>query len=336
MLSHPEKDEREAEPQPGTARKNYPCNKALRAELLVLREQPGWSNNVIAKRLGINPSIVSQYLNENGCVYDGDVPRIERLIEDMISNEARRRASGVETVQCDEVEQTRVALEYIRKTNDIGVLLDESGSGKTRGEEFYIKQNPTAIWYRCYAWNTSKHAAQNFIFETVGNTGYDGRTPRTEHSIKKLRGSDRLLIVDDAHFLHHTALQWWVHFHEATQCPLALAGTFELIKKIEADPQIFSRVGLRFEIKKVDAQGHLAIDRELIKHLIRQLAPKVNGEMTELVDLCEQVAREHGHYRSVHKQLKVAVEIKAGNGKLSHAQAFRAAHTMLVRNYNLN
>lgn len=169
-----------------------------------------------------------------------------------------------------------------------------------------------------------------------GQTGYDGRTPRALHAVKKLRGSERLLMVDDAHFLHHTALQWWVHFHEATQCPLALAGTYDLLNKIEADPQIFSRVGLRFEIKKMDDKGHLLIDRALIRHLIQQLAPKVNGEMEELTDLCEQVAKEHGHYRSVHKQLKVAVEVKSGNAKLSYVAAFRAAHAMLVRNYNLN
>lgn len=332
MLSHPEKDERPDEP----ARKTFRCDKALREELLALREQPSWSNNVIAKRVGINTSIVSQYLNEAGCLYDGDVARIEGLFEDMLSNEARRRASGVETVQCDEVEQCRVALEYIRKTSDIGVLLDESGGGKTRGIEHYAKQNTTAIFYRCFAWNISKSSAQNFVFQTVGTTGYDNRTPRAEHAVKKLRGSERLLIVDDAHFLHQTALQWWVHFHEATQCPLALTGTYALIKKIEADPQIFSRVGLRFEIKKTGKDGALAIDRPLLRHLISELAPKVNGELDELLDLCEQVGKEHGHYRSVHKQLKVATELKTGNPKLTYVQAFRAAHTMLVRNYNLS
>ena len=59
------------------------------------------------------------------------------------------------------------------------------------------------------------------------------------------------------------------------------------------------------------------------------------------MNLCEQVAKEHGHYRSAHKQLKVAEELRCGSyqgkGKrLTYVEAFRAAHSMLVRNYNLN
>jgi DNA transposition AAA+ family ATPase len=308
----------------------------LRERLTELREQPGWSNNVLAKRLGVNPSVVSQYLNDEGCVYPGDIKSLEAKIVDLLENESRRRASGVETIACDETEQTRIALEYIRKTSDIGVIVDSSGGGKSRGCEFYAKENPTAIFFRAYAWCVAKKDAERFMFEKAGQSGYDNRTPRTVHAVNKLRGSERLIIVDDAHFLHHTALQWWVHFHEATQMPLALAGTFELLKKIEADPQIFSRVGLRFEIKKLDAKGAIVIDRELLKHLLHQLVPRCNRELNELIDLCEQVAREHGQYRSVHKQLKVTAELKAGNGKLTYCDAFRAAHTMLVRNYPLN
>jgi DNA transposition AAA+ family ATPase len=317
-------------------RKVYPCDKVLRERLSVLRELPGWSNNVIAKRMGVNPAVISQYLNDEGCIYPGDIKSLETKITDLLDNEARRQASGVETVKCDETQQVRTALEYIRKTSDIGLIIDSSGGGKTRGCEFYVKENPTAIFFRAYAWCVAKKDAERFMFDKAGQSGYDNRTPRTVHAVNKLRGSERLIVVDDAHFLHHTALLWWVHFHEATQMPLALGGTFELLKKIEADPQIFSRVGLRFEIKKLDDKGGIVIDRELIKHLIHQLLPNCNGELADLTDLCEQVAREHGQYRSVHKQLKVTAELKAGNKKLDYCAAFRAAHTMLVRNYPLS
>ena len=55
----------------------YPCDKTLRQKLLELREQPGWSNNTIAKKIGVNAAVVSQYLNDSGCVYPGDVPKLE-------------------------------------------------------------------------------------------------------------------------------------------------------------------------------------------------------------------------------------------------------------------
>jgi DNA transposition AAA+ family ATPase len=346
MLSHPEIEERDPQPEPQTSkRKVFPCDKALRQRLLELRDQPCWSNNAIAKRMGVNSSLISQYLNDEGCVYDGDIPKLERRINDFLENEARRRASGVETTNSAVTNQVRDAFEYIRKTSDVGVVMDESGDGKTRGIERYVQgdkdggdSHPTAIVYRTFSWATGLHDVEAFLFDVIGRTNWDGKSKRILNTIKNLRGTDRLLIVDDAHKLTRPALQFWFDLHDATLCPIAFVGTFELLKKLEDDPQRFSRVGLHFEITN-EKNG---IDHGLLNHLITSLIPEANSEMEELKDLCEQVAREHGHYRSVHKQLKVAVELRAGSytgrgqSRLSYVQAFRAAHTMLVRNYNLN
>jgi DNA transposition AAA+ family ATPase len=155
--------------------------------------------------------------------------------------------------------------------------------------------------------------------------------------VNKLRGSDRLLIVDDAHKLTRPALQWFFDFHDATQVPVALVGTYELLDKLEDDTQRFSRVGYHEEIKHTDAGGKLVVDRALVKHLVKQLVPAANGESESLCDLAEQVAEQHGHYRSVHKQLKLAIEIKAGSkADITWVQAFRAAHTKLIRKYKLS
>jgi len=324
--SHPEKAERGEPVEEG---KVFRCDEITREALRALRETPGFSNNVIAKRLGINVSIVSQYLNDRGCVYPGDVAKLERKIADLLDNETRRRASGVDTITSAATKQVTDALEYIRKTNDAGTVVDDSGDGKSRGVDLYYKEHPTAILYRCYAWANTRKNAEAFILDVAGKSDYNNRIPRAEYAIKKLRGCDRLIILDDAHFLHFTALLWWIHFHEATLMPVALVGTHALLEKVEKDPQIFSRIGLRFVIKQQDTEGNAGIDRMLLKHMVNQLVPNVNGCMEELTDLCEQVAKEHGHYRSVHKQLKLAVELKGVKKHLTWPAAFKAAHTML-------
>jgi len=332
--THPEKQERETK----ITRTIYKCDIALRNKLAEQRELPGWSNNVIARKLGINVAIISQYLNDDGCVYPGDIPKLERGINDLLENESRRRASGIETTSSDMATQIRDAFEFIRKTNDIGVVLAESGDGKSRGIDFYVKgdkdgngSHPTAIHYRTFTWSKGVESVESEMFDVAGKKNYDGKTKRVLNTVKNLRGSDRLIIVDDAHKLTRMALQWWFDFYEATQCPIAFVGTFELLDRLEDDAQRFSRVGLHYEITSEDGK----IDRDLIRHLIRQIVPNL-GELEEVTDLCEQVAKEHGHYRSVHKQLKVAVEIKGQKNRLPFAEAFKSAHTMLIRNYKLN
>ncbi|HEV2329215.1 MAG TPA: hypothetical protein VGY56_10545 [Verrucomicrobiae bacterium] len=344
--SHPETNRREPVELPpvdpsekkasGAATKTYRCNNAIRDTLLAKREEPEFSNKRLAQRIGVSEAVVSQYLNDAGCVYSGDVPKFELKAVDFLTNEARRRASGVTPMKSNEAEQMRVALEYIRKTSDAGLVLSASGEGKTCGIEYYLKENPTAIYYPVWSWACSKHDAASFLFKVAGQSGYDNRTKREVWAVDKLRGSERLIIVDTAHNLHITAFNFWLDIHMATEMPIAFVGTFKLLTIVTGDVQLSSRIGFRDEIRRKDAAGNLKVDRNLLNHMIQELLPKDNSFTPELTHLCAQVASNQGCYRSVHKQLKLAVEIRSGEKILSWPDAFRCAHMKLIRDYDLD
>lgn len=304
----------------------------LQAQLAAMREA-GSSNNKLAKSLGCNAAYVQGYIAGD---FPGELDKFERKLVDFFANESRRKASGVETIESSTAAQIKTACELIRKTNDMGAICAPSGEGKTRGIELYLVSNPTAILYRTTVWSCDKKAVEAAMFDAVGRDGWDKQTRYATFMVNKLRGSNRFIIVDDAHKLSRPALQWFYDFHDATQCPIALFGTLALLDKLEDDPQRFSRSGYYQEIKQVDAKGNLVVDRALIKSLVKQLAQDANGETENLIDLSEQVAAEHGHYRSVHKQLKLAAEIRSGAKNISWPQAFRAAHTKLIRNYKIS
>lgn len=306
----------------------YPCNEGLRQRLIELRAG-GLSNNKLAAKLGCSPAIVSQWLAPEGNTYPADIGKWEKRAEDYLRNEARRRASGVDTTDCDIARQINAALEAIRRTNDVGAIMAEAGFGKTRAIELYCLNNPTAIRFPVKSWACDKASIEGALFNAIGSTGYDGNSKRAQFLASKLTGSDRLLIVDDAHKLTRPALQWLFDFTDETQTPLGLIGTLELLDKIEDDAQRFSRVGLCYEIVPESPQ-------ELITHLIKTHAPSANGATGELADLCEQVVVQHGHYRAVNKQLKLAAELKEHAKKpITWPEAFRQAHTKLVRKYKL-
>ncbi len=147
--------------------------------------------------------------------------------------------------------------------------------------------------------------------------------------MRKMRGSDRLVIVDDAHKLTQRGLQCLMDFHDETHSPVAMVGTFELIDKLERDAQLFSRVGLKWVIGQTRP-------KELIDHIIHSLVPNANGHSEELAALCEQVASQAGHFRAVHKQLKLAVEMLETSSTYKNiVAAFRGAHSKMCRNYKL-
>ena len=308
--------------------KTYPCNEALRQRLIDLRTN-GLSNPKLAGKLGCSSAVISQWLSPEGNQYPADIIKWERRADDFLRNEARRKASGVETTSCEVTRQLTAAFELVRKTNDVGVIMAEAGYGKTRGVEAYVTDNPTALLFTVKSWASDKGSIEGALFVACNFGGYDHRTKRAVFLAQKLTGTDRLLIVDDAHKLTRPALQWLFDFTDETQTPLALVGTFDLEDKIADDPQRFSRVGLRFEIVPEKP-------RDLIEHLVKTHAPNANGALNELCELCEQVVAQHGHYRAVNKQLKLAAELKDSSKKdLAWPVAFRQAHTQLVRKYAL-
>jgi DNA transposition AAA+ family ATPase len=314
----------------------YRCNEALRLKLRAMRDAEGsiWSNNKFATKLGSSAAVISQYLNDRGCIYNGDRKTLEASIEDFLRNEERRRASGVDTTWCDSAEQMRKAFAYIRKTNDVGAIIAESGEGKSRGIELIREENPLTILFHVRAWSCDKISLQSALWDVIPHIGYDPQTKRAAFIVTSLRGSDRPLIVDDAHKLTRPALHLLFDLYDETNIPIALVGTEDLLDKLEDDTQRFSRVGISWAVKPDAKKAHNR--RALITHLVAKLAREVNEEREELIDLCEQVANNHGRYRSVEKQLKLAAELRATTTKpLTWCQAFRQCHTMLLRQYQL-
>jgi hypothetical protein len=78
----------------GVERQIHRCNNQLREILLRLRDSQGstWDNAKFAQHLGVNRCVVSEYLNERGCLYHGDIPKLERAIGAFLKMLAKRTA----------------------------------------------------------------------------------------------------------------------------------------------------------------------------------------------------------------------------------------------------
>jgi DNA transposition AAA+ family ATPase len=302
----------------------------IRERVLQYKETKKLTNVALAKKLGYSPTVISLYLSPQGNRYPGDLATLKARIVDLLDNESRRRASGVDTIDCEITKDIRNAIEVIRRTNDIGVIIAEPGEGKTRGIERYREQNPTCVLYHVRAWSSDRDSVEGAMMDAAGKGGYDNRTKRAVFLVQKFLGSDRPIIIDDAHKLTRPALQWFFDFHDETGVPIALIGTFSLEDKLRDDAQRFSRVGYRHEVRPKNPAALLA-------HLVETITPKATGaDRDQLIALSEQVAEQHGHFRSVYKQLKLTAEIKDGAPNKAWDACFRAAHQKLIRESGLN
>ncbi len=316
----------------GIERRIFKCNIALRDKLRELRDTNGtrWSNSKIANELGCAPRVVSDYLNERGCIYDGDLQKLERNIDDFLRNYERRRVSGVTTSSFEVAAQMLASFERIRRTHDIGAICGPSGIGKTRGIEVIRKENELAMLFTVRAWTCDKNSLLSALWDVIPRNGYNSQTKRAAFVVTSLRGTGRPLIIDDAHKLTRPALHLLFDLYDETNIPICLIGTEELIPKLQDDDQRLSRVGIYWPIQLDEEQR-----KHLLGHQIKSIATDCNGDYADLLDLCLTVSMHQGVFRSVEKELRQAAELRSTNKKLGWTEAFRQAHTLLLRQYDL-
>ena len=313
--SHPEPEER-ARTKKKLAK---PADSALRGALMAIRDRDHLSNNDLARELGFSAAVISQYLNEDGNKYTGDVGRIERRVAAFLAYWESRRFTGVDPIETPESKTVYTVLETIRRTRGIGMVYGDAGVGKTTGIALYIRENDTAIAITVYEGCRLKGDVQNMLFDHV-KAGYSGNAKRWDHIVGRLKEAGRLIIVDNAHQLTISALQYLFDLREASGVPVALVGNEQVLAPIRGLDQRFSRIGIKREIK-------MGSGKALVHHLITTFAA---GAIPQLERDCTQIANKLGRYRAVQNHLSLAALLKEGSPTLGWRQAIRAAHSMLV------
>lgn len=76
----------------GIERKIFSCNNQLREILLRLRDSKSstWSNAKFAEHLEVSTAVVSRYLDDRGCIYHGDIAKLEESITKFLKMLSRR------------------------------------------------------------------------------------------------------------------------------------------------------------------------------------------------------------------------------------------------------
>jgi DNA transposition AAA+ family ATPase len=315
--SHPEPEER-TDPT-GSSPSDKP--RSLRELLAAARDEDGLTITKMSQQIGYSTSVLSQYLTG---IYPGDTDRFERRAADWLRARDRKKRIGVKLIESEATRTVMAALETIRRTNDVGVIYGDAGIGKTSGIALYLEENPTCVEISLSRWARNDSQIERLIFGAMDSGAWKGNTPRAEFIVSKLRGSNRLLIVDNAHKATAAGLEWLFDLHDETRIPIALVGNEEVIRPIQANDQRFSRVGLKQPVT-------VTKPRALVKHLVQSVAPQFLGQVETLL---EQVAEQHGRFRAVTKGLSLSATLAEAGG-LDPISAVKAAHQRLVRHYEL-
>jgi DNA transposition AAA+ family ATPase len=279
----------------------------LHDRFLLWKDQTGKSVSVIAGMISRPGATVSQYINKG---YRGNLKEVEKDIERLLSREEDLEFVGGAKAFV-ETEASRMICEvlaYCDMNQKMGVALAPSGSGKTETCKEYKRKHRGTILITSDIVTRSPRTILRRIVQQVGGIGR--RTSTSEFLqalIERLKGSKRLIVVDDGHFISFEGIEALRKIHDGASVGICLLGQEMLYEQMKggADSsylfdQIYSRIAIKRDPRDIKVTK---LDTVRIAETIVSRLPG------ECVDYCYEVAKSKGRYRKLANLLGAAKEI---------------------------
>lgn len=213
----------------------------------------GMSQNAVAKAMGISASALSQYLKNK---YPGDIGILEKKISQFLNLSFEREEypqTEIGFIETSVSEQINETAKNCHIGCRIGIVTGESGLGKTTAVKHYKEENPDVMIV--YARPSITH--KSLMREIAVKAGTDPSGAIDEvfmRTVTKLKGSGRMIIIDEAEHLTPRTLDQVRRFNDPEFAGLGvlLIGLPKLLYTLRNEQNdhkyIYSRVGWNMSV----------------------------------------------------------------------------------------
>lgn len=259
------------------------------------------TSSQIAQEISVSPSTLSQILNDQ---YKANPAKIIEKLGNWLRMRDQRDANpSVDPgfVMTQTAKQIMDDLSYAQMTESIVVLYGASGVGKSKTLDEYQRTNNN-VWK--VTASPSRSTLTECLYEIAMELGMD-QAPRTKGPLsrvirQRLKGSEGLVIVDEADHLDYPTLEELRILQEETGIGMALVGNNKVYTQLtggrrnEDFARLFSRIAKKRGIHKTKQADVKAV----------AAAWNIAGE-TE-INLMIQISERPGGLRLLSKTLKLA------------------------------
>lgn len=289
----------------------------VRAELRKLITE-GVTQAEIARGAGVSDTSVSQFLNRSD-KYKASFASLASKFERFLAARCERRELltmlpiAPEWFVTPTSQRILSTLSYAQIAGDIALIIGGAGQSKTTCCRQYAGERPN-VWHVEMTRSHGRHlAALERVARKVGVREPTRAPAALQDAIEdKLRGTQGLLIIDEAQHLETSALEALRAIPENAHVGLALVGNESVYARLTGGTraaefaQLFSRIGKRLRLTK---PGRADVDA---------LADAWNITDREARDLLFAIATKPGALRICTKTLRLA-SVLAGDGRVGAA-----------------
>ncbi|MBV7315480.1 AAA family ATPase [Shewanella sp. NIFS-20-20] len=283
------------------------------------------TSSQVSQEISVSPSTLSQILN--GQYKANPAKMIEKLDKWLRMREQRDATPSVDPgfVMTVTAKQIMDDLAYAQITESIVVIYGASGVGKSKTLDEYQRCNNN-VWK--VTASPSRSSLTECLYEIAMELGMD-QAPRTKGPLarvirQRLKGSEGLIIIDEADHLDYPTLEELRILQEETGIGMVLVGNNKVYTQLtggrrnEDFARLFSRIAKKRGIHKTKQADVRAIAE----------AWHVNGSSE--MSLMLQISERPGGLRLLSKTLKLAAMF--AKGAAITEQLLRTAFTELETN----
>jgi len=278
------------------------------------------SINRIAKQIGYSASVLSTYLQGK---YPGDVQKLEWAIASFLMRQEEIEAMPKELIPFAPITNAEIVFQIARTCHleqEIGVLVGEAGTGKTKSAKEYARQNPDVIFIEADLSFTTKVFFKE-LHRKLGMDGSGGIYDLFTDCVEKLEGSNRLIIIDEAENLPYRALDMVRRLYDKANIGILLMGLPRLIHNLRGKrgefKQLYSRVGIMMSLDEFSETD--------TKMIVNSVFPNVNGVYKTFHEL------SRGNGRKLEKLiLRTSRAARAGKKEVTDKLVKSAAEVLLL------
>lgn len=266
-------------------------------ELRALMDSKGYQQKQVAQLLGVSVATVSLYLKGE---YNGNVAEMDRKVSELIERdkakvvEAKYNTAFVPTLAA---RRGMEVMAFAHVEGEINVIYGSAGLGKTQMLKEYERQNSSAVLIEVDPSCTPKVLLRK-IAEAVGANARGVNNELLDSIVSKLKGSERLLMIDEAELLSTRSLEFIRRIHDLTGVGVVLAGMPRLLINLKGKnnelAQLYSRVGFACDLGNALSEEDLGLLAESALGTSEFNAPLIkasNGNARRLSKLMRGVVR---------------------------------------------
>ncbi len=195
------------------------------------------SNNKAAAGIGYTPSVISQWRQGK---YQGDIESLESRIRAWLElQESRNKGGTIPYVNLRRTSRIKGIVRITHEEKFIGLVLGNSGTGKSRALEEYAMENPsTSLLVKCDP-TMGLSTLVSHIAREIGIDSHGRLSEVSDRLIMELGKRDLVVMLDEADYLTDQGLEWArIAINDKGRSALVLAGQPRIefrIKSFKAD-----------------------------------------------------------------------------------------------------